>query len=182
MKKNFTINIDSLDILDAMDNEQAGRLFKAIRAYQNGQEHEVGADIKLAYFPFKNQFDKDAEAYKKIVERNRTNGSNGGRPIKPTGTQITQSVMVGSVKADNNIEARKKKFAETLKSFTETYGREMVLEFYRYWTEPNKSNTKFRMELERTWSLDRRLETWAKNNSSFNKGNTPQHKEVKYEQ
>jgi hypothetical protein len=90
--------------------------------------------------------------------------------------------MVGSVKADNNIEARKKKFAETLKSFTETYGREMVLEFYRYWTEPNKSNTKFRMELERTWSLDRRLETWAKNNSSFNKGNTPQHKEVKYEQ
>ena len=43
----------------------------------------------------------------------------------------------------------------------------MIREFYEYWTEPNKSNTKFRYELERTWSLDRRLKTWNKNN--FNK-------------
>ena len=33
----------------------------------------------------------------------------------------------------------------------------------------NKSNTKFKQELEKTWSLERRLETWAKNDKNCNK-------------
>ena len=41
------------------------------------------------------------------------------------------------------------------------------LDFIDYWTEPNKSGTKLRFELEKTWSIDRRLKRW--NNSSFNK-------------
>ena len=69
----------------------------------------------------------------------------------------------------NNIEERKLKFASTLKPFLETYGKEFLNDFYKYWTEPNKSNTKFKQELERTWSLERRLETWAKNDINFNK-------------
>ena len=32
-----------------------------------------------------------------------------------------------------------------------------------YWTEPNKSCTKMRFELEKTWSLGRRLKTWNRN-------------------
>jgi hypothetical protein len=28
--------------------------------------------------------------------------------------------------------------------------------------EPNKSNTKFRYELEKTWDTERRLKTWNK--------------------
>lgn len=69
----------------------------------------------------------------------------------------------------NNIEERKLKFASTLEPFLETYGKEFLNDFYKYWTEPNKSNTKFKQELERTWSLERRLETWAKNDINFNK-------------
>ena len=39
--------------------------------------------------------------------------------------------------------------------------------FIDYWTEANKSGTKMRFELEKTWDLKRRLSRWA--NSSFNK-------------
>mgnify|MGYP007071596812 CR=1 FL=1 len=82
-------------------------------------------------------------------------------------TKITVSDSVNesvNVKVkENNIVDRKLKFSETLSPFLETYGRDMLNEFYRYWTEPNKSNTKFRMELERTWDLKRRLDTWDKN-------------------
>ena len=39
--------------------------------------------------------------------------------------------------------------------------------FIDYWTEPNKSKTKLRFELERTWDLKRRLSRWV--NSSYNK-------------
>ena len=38
----------------------------------------------------------------------------------------------------------------------------MLRAFFDYWTEPNKSRTKMRFELEKTWELGRRLATWAK--------------------
>jgi hypothetical protein len=69
----------------------------------------------------------------------------------------------------NNIDSRKLKFAATLQPFLITYGKDFLNDFYKYWTEPNKSNTKFKQELEKTWSLSRRLETWAKNDNKFNK-------------
>ena len=68
-----------------------------------------------------------------------------------------------------NIEERKLKFATTLQPFLLTYGKSFLNDFYKYWTEPNKSNSKFKMELEKTWSLERRFETWAKNEKNFNK-------------
>jgi hypothetical protein len=71
----------------------------------------------------------------------------------------------------NDIEERKLKFADTLKPYLEVYGRDTLLEFYEYWTEPNKSNTKFKQELQETWSVKRRLESWVKNDFS-NKGKT----------
>lgn len=75
---------------------------------------------------------------------------------------VTENVIVTEIKK-NNIDERKLKFASTLKPFLVTYGKEMLNDFYLYWTEPNKSNTKFRQEMEKTWSLERRLETWSKN-------------------
>jgi hypothetical protein len=71
------------------------------------------------------------------------------------------------IKVDD-IEDRKLKFASTLEIFLPQYGRETLNKFYGYWTEPNKSNTKFRQELEKTWDLNRRLERWVSNN--YNKG------------
>ncbi len=73
-----------------------------------------------------------------------------------------------------NYNARKLKFSSALSPFLETYGKEFLNDFYKYWTEPNKSGTKFRQELEKTWDLERRLETWAKNDKNFtNKKSTP---------
>lgn len=73
---------------------------------------------------------------------------------------------------DNNkdkidIELRKTSFASTLEPFLKIYGRNMLNEFFKYWTEPNKSKSKFRAELEKTWDVERRLETWARNDKNF---------------
>lgn len=94
-------------------------------------------------------------------------------------TQTTPNNNVNNNNNENNvnnlgstkfkIEERKLKFADTLKPFLNVYGRELLNEFYAYWTEPNKSNTKFKQELQKTWDLSRRLETWAKNDKNFNK-------------
>ena len=63
----------------------------------------------------------------------------------------------------NTIKDRMSAFSVTLQPFVATYGKDMMNEFYKYWTEPNKSGSRFRMEMQDTWSLKLRLETWAKN-------------------
>ncbi len=42
-RKSFIIHIDSLNILDELTDDQAGRLFKAIRSYQLDNEFEFDA-------------------------------------------------------------------------------------------------------------------------------------------
>lgn len=76
---------------------------------------------------------------------------------------------------DNNIESRKLKFSQSLTPFIDDYGKDMITDFYYYWTEDNKSGTKFRKELQKTWSLEHRLRTWKKNSNKFG----PEKKESK---
>ena len=69
------------------------------------------------------------------------------------------------------MKARLDKFYKSLIPYVETYGREMVRDFYNYWSEPNKSKTKFRAELQPTWDVNRRLATWAKYDSIYGRAN-----------
>lgn len=39
-------------------------------------------------------------------------------------------------------------------------------EFFEYWSEPNKSGTKMRYELQKTWDLKRRLQRWQRSNNN----------------
>ena len=79
-RKSFLIYIDSLPVLDDLNDEQAGRLFKAISAHHTGVDLELDSLTKIAFSPFKSQFARDDEKYQRIVERNKNNGLKGGRP------------------------------------------------------------------------------------------------------
>lgn len=66
------------------------------------------------------------------------------------------------------IEVRQKAFYDTLIPFLETYPKEMLRDFYDYWSEPDRGAVpKMRCEKEKTWSLAGRLRTWAKNETKF---------------
>lgn len=60
---------------------------------------------------------------------------------------------------------RKKLFATDLAQYSEKnggqYPTEMVKSFFSYWTEKNKSGSKMRFEMEKTWETPKRLTTWA---------------------
>lgn len=79
-RKSFVLHKDSLQVLDDLSDEQAGKLFKAIKAIQLGEQFELDALTKIALSPFKAQFARDNEKYERIVERNKNNGLKGGRP------------------------------------------------------------------------------------------------------
>ena len=51
--------------------------------------------------------------------------------------------------------------------FSFDYPKEMLQEFYDYWSEPSKTG-KLRKDLEKTWCTLRRLKTWSKRAKQFN--------------
>lgn len=57
------------------------------------------------------------------------------------------------------IEQREQSFKEQVFRMI-SFPKDLLEEFFEYWTEPNKSNTKMRFELEKTWHLHRRLKRW----------------------
>jgi len=88
-------------------------------------------------------------------------------------TQITRrQQQLKNDKNDKNekkIIDREKDFAITLTPFVEKYGEDMMRDFYNYWKEPNKSRTRMRWELEKTWDIAGRLRTWDRNQERFRK-------------
>lgn len=57
--------------------------------------------------------------------------------------------------------SRKDTFYQSLVPYLSIYSKEMIRAFFNYWSEMNKSGTRMRYELEKTWELPKRLATWA---------------------
>jgi len=67
----------------------------------------------------------------------------------------------------NNISNRKNEFVSEVLTFD--YEESILNGFIDYWTEPNKSNTKMKFELNKTWKTELRLKTWATNQKKWDK-------------
>ena len=68
---------DMLNLFLKMENEDAGEMIKAIAS---NSDESLPKHLKLVFEVFKNQFNRDEEAYNSIVKRNQANGRKGGRP------------------------------------------------------------------------------------------------------
>jgi hypothetical protein len=190
-KKSFVAYSDWHGMFKALPDEVAGKLIKHIFSYVNDENptsedfvinalfEQVKSTLKRDLKKWEQTLEGRSKAGKASAEARRlakekeqilTNSTNVDF-VQQSSTNSTDNVNVNVNVNDkiNNIEQRKLKFASTLKPYVEVYGKDLLRDFYNYWTEPNKSNTKFKQELEKTWSLERRLETWSKNDTNFNK-------------
>lgn len=185
MKTSFILHLDSISVLSQLNDEQAGQLFKAIYEYQINKEVPQGLDfaIKMALFPFVKQFERDFYKYTKIVDRNIENGKKGGRPkkepnkpnglfnnpIKPKKADSDNDNVSDNVneKVKKSIEERKADFKKSLSIYLDDFGKDLLNEFFKYWTEKNPRGVKFRFEKEKTFDVSRRLETWKANNEKW---------------
>lgn len=102
MNKSFILYQEYKKHIDLLSLEQSGKLFKAIFDYNDGIEYDLEPIIKMAFSFIKADLDRNKEKYNNIVERNKINGSKGGRPSKdnkPTGLSGNQDKPK---KADND--------------------------------------------------------------------------------
>lgn len=94
-------------------------------------------------------------------------------PEKEKEVESSPIVKPTRVNKEQEMKSREREFYNVLVPFVKTYGREMIREFFDYWSEPNKSHSKMRFEQERTWDLTRRLQTWEKRSrNGFSKHNS----------
>ena len=65
--------------------------------------------------------------------------------------------------AMDDLAMRKKTFHEECHQFDARYGRDVVDDFYVYWSEESKRDGKMLWEYQRTWSTSKRLFKWSRN-------------------
>lgn len=111
------------------------------------------------------------------TEQDRTNGTVSVSVSDDV--SVDNNSVILKEKEDTNVSLKKKTiedaqndFYNSLIPYVSVYGKEMIRAFYDYWTEPNKSKTKMRFQMEKTWDVSRRLARWEKNNNKqFNNNN-----------
>jgi hypothetical protein len=89
------------------------------------------------------------------------------KALQKHGTKQGQSIVSINKQETNKqetIEERKLKFADALKPFLDEYGRDMLNDFYFYWTEHGENDKKLRFEKEKTFGISQRLRTWYNRN------------------
>lgn len=93
------------------------------------------------------------------------------QPDKMQSQTVAKIAVNDNVNVNVNVKkdilsVRKVNFSESLKPFLEKYSKDMLNNFYLYWTEHGEKDIKMRYEKERTFGLSQRLATWYKNDYS----------------
>jgi hypothetical protein len=143
----------------------------AVTEYYQGNEITIKKKIVKKYFDnYKKTMNIVIEAKEfgkkgalKRIEKQQVNIDTLEDPLKdPLKETLAVNNKVLNIK--NNIEERKLKFADALKPFLDEYGRELLNDFYFYWTEHGENDKKLRFEKEKTFGISQRLRTWHNRN------------------
>lgn len=115
LRKSFIIHKDSLSVLDELSNEQAGLLFKAIKAFQNDEDIELDGLTKIAFSPFKNQFARDNDKYVNLCEKNRLIAVKRHSTKSTSGTSGNDSLPSVTKSTDNDSKSKSKSKSDSNK-------------------------------------------------------------------
>lgn len=152
-KYNLNMKLSAIDTYNNLPNELKVKGINKIERDAKGFEtlrNHYGTVSKLEA---KDELEDESEE----EDNNSLGDSDAGKPApKPKSSK-------------NLLAKRQKEFFDDMVPFVEEYGREMVRAFYDYWSEPNKSRTKMKWELERTWDLNLRLKKWRDNDDKWSK-------------
>lgn len=182
-----------------LNKEQFLRRFNYVKEFEELIKEGIidldNEEIKIKFLDI--QYNKATEFAK---EQSRK-GSLGGRPKKPNESQIkaeekpnesqTKAIREDKIIEDNrreekiiedeirknDIKNREIQFAEKLKPFLDEYGKDMLNDFYLYWTEPNNTGKKMKFELQKTFDISRRLIRWSTNSFNQTKKQEPKTQE-----
>ena len=96
MKKSFILYNDLIDVVDELDDNQSGLLFKAILKYQKGELLELPVSLRPVFSLIKSQFRRDTEKWEEIKLKRAEAGSRGGKQKVANASKSKQKVANAS--------------------------------------------------------------------------------------
>lgn len=198
-KNTIVIYKDWKNIFEKLTDEESGRLIKHLFRFVNDENPESDRLIELVFEPIKLTLKRDLKHWETVIEKRREAGKKGGIASGETRKQneaneanalivkqneaneadsvidIDSVIVIEKEKKIDRIvfiEKIQKDFYQSLTPFVKEFGRDTLREFYEYWSEPNKSKTKIKFQLEKTWDTRLRLLRWVSND--FGKKKTEQ--------
>lgn len=101
-KKKVVVYIDWLNHFEDLTDEELGKLMRHFFEYINDL-NPVLEDrlLKIAWKPIENALKRDLKKWEQYIDKQKDNGSKGGRPKKPKETQKTQAFIEKPKKAVN---------------------------------------------------------------------------------
>ena len=193
-KDSFVFRKEWRDAISGLPDEVRLEIYEAIIEYGiSGKSSDLKPMAMLAFNFAKTALNKDLRKYEQVCKK-RSDAANKRWErykciqIHTNDTNASDNDCDNDIKSDNiKKESKKKKdaahaaallkerkedFYNSLIPFVTQYGKYMIRAFFDYWSEFNKSNTKMRYELERTWEVGKRLRACAsKENQFYSKGN-----------
>lgn len=193
MRESFVFYRSFYDAIKDLPRDVQGEIYTAIMEYSlYGKETESLKPIARSVFTLmKPQIDVNNKRFEngrkggRPKSENEPNGNQNETKEKPKNNQnetkdepnVNDNANVNvNVNIENTTNVvskkdaakaatlkRKDEFGKTLVPYMEKYGKEMIRAFFNYWSEVNKPGTKMRFEMQKTWEVNLRLATWAKN-------------------
>ncbi len=181
-KKSFVAYSDWYGAFKAIPDEVAGKLIKHIFSYVNDEEpktddyvinalfEQIKSTLKRDLIKWEEQREQRSLAGKKSAEQRASKLNERSTVVNENERKSTVSVNVNdSVIVKESIEQRKLKFASSLQPYLLMYGKDLLNDFYGYWTQHGENDKKFLAEKQKSFGIERRLETWKRNEKNFNK-------------
>jgi hypothetical protein len=96
-----------------------------------------------------------------VFESPKSQNLTSGNLTSQNSLQVSNNIINNQFNKDNS----KNQFFNEVMAF-ENYSKEMLTDFFEYWSEPTKKGV-LKKDTMKTWSTSRRLKTWAKNESKW---------------
>jgi hypothetical protein len=178
-KKGFILYADQKELFEQLPDEKAGQLIKFIMKYVNDENPSTeDLIINLAFTPIKQQLKRDLQKFEQTkvnrsiagkagADKRWQNIANDSKRISSIAKMAVNDNVNVNDKVILSIAERKMNFANQLSIYKKDYSKDILNEFYLYWTEHGTNDKKMRFEKQTSFDISRRLNNWLKNSAKF---------------
>ncbi len=147
--------ITSYDKLSAETGLTVSKVRTALKKLIVSKDIKVTPKSKFSIIEIKALFFVDTQDHNQIAVKSHSNSN-----------------QIATTKNDKEIEKNKKEFKEEVFSLT-NYSKNILNEFYKYWSEKNKTTGRLKFQDKEYWETKIRIERWAAKEKSQS-NNQPQ--------
>lgn len=183
-RKAFNFLRSYFDVLNEIPNDEdkLKYLLAVInKQFLDEEPEDLNFIVNLCYESQRHQIEESVKGWERAT--NQTLADTPPTPLEtPSPTPLQEEeekekekeyINEGKPSTKKTLEDRKEQFKKDCYPYMEKYGKDLLTNFFLYWSEHSERGVKMRFEKEKVFNIKLRLQTWAKNDKEWNKDKEP---------